>query len=407
MLETLERLCGAVSKPLLVMPNAGLPTMVEGRMIYLCSPDYMAKFARRFVQVGARLVGGCCGTTPEHIHAMAVALRQVASEQRSIAATKAVAQKEGVKPKPPVPLAERSALSAKIARSVFVTSVELTPPKGWSLNRVVKNSRFLKEAGFDVINIPDGPRASARMGPLAMAAIIEREVGIETVVHYACRDRNLVGMQSDLLGAYALGLCNILIITGDPPIMGDYPQATAVFDVDAIGLTHMVEQLNRGLDLGGQSIGKPTGFFNFVALNPTAINPEKELSRFRLKVEAGAKGAITQPVFDPEQLLEFIEKFEDDINIPILAGIWPLQNLRNAEFLANEVPGVRIPERLLDRMAKAKKHDREQEEGLAIAIEILEKVYSRVQGIQVAAPFGRITSAIGVLEAATDIGGAS
>jgi homocysteine S-methyltransferase len=244
------------------------------------------------------------------------------------------------------------------------------------------------------------------MGSLAMAAIIEREVGIETVVHYACRDRNLVGMQSDLLGAYALGLCNILIITGDPPILGDYPQSTAVFDVDSIGLTHMVEQLNCGLDLGGQSIGKPTGFFNFVALNPTALNPEKELSRFQLKVEAGAKGAITQPVFDSEQLLEFIEKIEKNINIPILAGIWPLQSLRNTEFLANEVPGVRIPESVLDRMAKAKKHDREQEEGQTIAVEILEKVYSRVQGIQVAAPFGRIKSAIGVLEAAAGIGGA-
>ncbi len=407
MLETLERLCRAIAKPLLVMPNAGLPTMVDGRMIYLCSPDYMAKFARRFVQVGARVVGGCCGTTPRHIHAMAVALRQIASEQRSIATTKKVTLKEGVEPKPPVPLAERSALSAKLARAEFVASVELTPPKGWSLNRVVKNSRVLKEAGFDVINIPDGPRASARMGSLAMAAIIEREVGIETVVHYACRDRNLVGMQSDLLGAYALGLCNILIITGDPPILGDYPQSTAVFDVDAIGLTHMVEQLNCGLDLGGQSIGKPTGFFNFVALNPTALNPEKELSRFQLKVEAGAKGAITQPVFDSEQLLEFIERIEKNINVPILAGIWPLQSLRNAEFLANEVPGVRIPESLLDRMAKAKKQDRESKEGQTIAVEILEKVYSRVQGIQVAAPFGRIKSAIGVLEAAAGIGSAS
>jgi homocysteine S-methyltransferase len=387
------------------MPNAGLPTMVEGRMIYLCSPDYMAKFARRFVQVGARIVGGCCGTTPEHIRAMAVALRQVSSEQRSIATSKTAALKKGADPKPPVPIAQRSDLAAKLARSEFVASVELTPPKGWSLGRVLKSSRFLKEAGFDAINIPDGPRASARMGPLAMAVIIEREVGVETIVHYACRDRNLVGMQSDLLGAYALGLRNILIITGDPPIMGDYPQATAVFDVDAIGLTHMVEQLNCGLDFGGQSIGKPTGFFNFVALNPTAINPEKELSRFRMKVEAGAKGAITQPVFDADQLLEFIEKLEKGEKIQILAGIWPLQSLRNAEFLANEVPGVRVPKTLLDRMSRAKKNDREQEEGQAIAVEILEKVYNKVQGIQVAAPFGRIKSAIAVLEAAGSMGG--
>ena len=405
MLDTVERLSKVVSQALLVMPNAGLPTTVEGRTIYLCSPDYMAKFARRFVQMGARMVGGCCGTTPEHIRAMAVAMRQVASEQRSIATAQTAVNAETAKPKPAIPLAERSALAAKLDRSQFVASVELTPPKGWSLGRILKNSRHLQEAGFDAINIPDGPRASARMGPLAMAAIIEREVGMETIVHYACRDRNLVGMQSDLLGAYALGLRNILIITGDPPILGDYPQATAVFDVDAIGLTHMVEQLNIGLDLGGQSIGKPTGFLNFVALNPTALNPDKELSRFHLKGASGAQGAITQPVFDAEQLIEFIERFEKDIRIPILAGIWPLQSLRNAEFLAHEVPGVRVPEVLLERMMGAKEANRELEEGQAIAVEMMGKVYGKVQGIQVAAPFGRIKSAIGVLEAALSMGG--
>ncbi|MBN2718619.1 MAG: methylenetetrahydrofolate reductase, partial [Deltaproteobacteria bacterium] len=250
------------------------------------------------------------------------------------------------------------------------------------------------------INIPDGPRASARMGPLAMAVVIERDIGVETVMHYACRDRNLVGMQADLLGAYALGLKNILVITGDPPIMGDYPHATAVFDVDAIGLTKMIRQLNTGLDLSGRSIGQPTGYVPLVGLNPTAVNQEKELKRLKLKVAAGALCAITQPVFDADQLLAFLDKIDPAAQVPILAGIWPLQSLRNAEFLANEMPGVSVPNEVLARMAKAHKDGDERAEGLQIAIELMEKVLPRVQGIQVSAPFGRIKSAVAVLDAA-------
>ncbi len=400
MLETLERVRDVTSKPLCVMPNAGLPTEVEGRTIYVCSPDYMANYARRFVQIGARVVGGCCGTTPEHIRAIAVSLRQLSGEQRSLETRPSLAPKPAVEPKTPIPIPDRSALAAKLATAEFVASVELAPPQGWNLSRILKSAKAVREAGFDAINIPDGPRAMARMGPLAMASVIEREVGCETLMHYACRDRNLVGMQSDLLGAYALGLRNLLVITGDPPIMGDYPQATAVFDVDAIGLTNMVSRLNQGLDLGGRSIGKPTGFLVLVGLNPAAINAEKEISRFRWKVDAGAHGAITQPVFDPQQLLDFLDRLDDELRIPILAGIWPLQSLRNAEFLANEVPGVSLPKQLLTRMAEAKKQDREREEGEQIAVEVLEAVHGHVRGIQVAAPFGRIQSAIRVLEAA-------
>ncbi|MBW2276060.1 MAG: bifunctional homocysteine S-methyltransferase/methylenetetrahydrofolate reductase [Deltaproteobacteria bacterium] len=401
MLETLESLARVTDKPLSVMPNAGLPTEVEGRTIYVCSPDYMANYARRFVQMGARIVGGCCGSTPDHTRAMATSLRQMSGEERSLAAVQvARPSEEPVEPQEPIALAERSRLASLVAAGKFVATVELSPPQGWNLNRILKNARRVHYAGFDAINIPDGPRASARMGPLAMASLIQREVGVETLMHYACRDRNLVGMQSDLLGAYALGLRNILVITGDPPILGDYPQATAVFDVDAIGLTNMITRLNSGLDLAGRKIGKPTGFLVMVGLNPTAINPDKELDRFRWKVDAGAHAAITQPVFDPDQLLVFMDRFDENLDIPILAGIWPLQSLRNAEFLANEVPGVSVPPSVLERMAEAHEQGRERDEGEAIAIEVLLKVRDRVQGIQVAAPFGRIRSAIRVLEVA-------
>jgi len=401
MLSTLERLVKVTSKPMIVMPNAGKPTEVEGRTIYISSPDYMANYARRFIQIGAQIVGGCCGTTPDHIRKIASSVRQLTAETRSLAKRKSAPPKSDPDHEE-IPLGERSKLAKKLEKGKFVASIELAPPHGWGLGRIIKSAHAIQDAGFDAINIPDGPRAMARMGPLAMAAVLEREVEIETLMHYACRDRNLLGMQSDLLGAYALNLRNLLLITGDPPIMGDYPNATAVFDVDSIGLTNMVTRLNRGLDLGGRSIGKPTGFMVFVGLNPTAINIEKEIDRFRWKVDAGAHAAITQPVFDANQLLDFLGKIED-LSIPILAGLWPMQSLRNAEFLANEVPGVSIPNSLLDRMSKAHKRDEEMKEGEKIVSEIFGQVYNHVQGIQVAAPFGRVKSAIRVLQAAKEI----
>jgi len=400
MLETLERLRTATRAPLSVMPNAGLPTEIEGRVFYMCSPDYMANYARHFVRIGARIVGGCCGTTPDHIRAIATAVRQMSAEARSFEVRTAAEGPSRPNDVTPVPVEQRSRLAHMITQGAFVATVELAPPQGWDLGRILKSAQAVHFAGFDAVNIPDGPRASARMGPLAMASVIEREVGIETVMHYACRDRNLLGMQSDLIGAYALGLRNLLVITGDPPILGDYPHATAVFDVDAIGLTNMVTRLNMGLDLSGRPIGSPTGFFVAVGVNPTAINPEKERARFRWKVEAGAHAAITQPVFDAEQLLRFLDALGDTAEIPILAGIWPVQSLRNAEFLANEVPGVSIPLQVLERMAAAQARGDERQEGERIAIEILERVRDRIQGIQVAAPFGRIQSAIAILAAA-------
>jgi homocysteine S-methyltransferase len=401
MLEALERLRVVTSRPLCVMPNAGKPTAVDGRTIYVTTPDYMANYARRFVQAGAQLLGGCCGTTPEHIRKIAQSVRQLGGEARSLSAVR--------KTEPPqktevtaavVPVAQRSSLAKKLEAGCFACSVELIPPHGYDLSRVLRSAAKAKEAGFDAVNIPDGPRAMARMGPLPMAVALEREVGVETIIHYACRDRNLLGMQSDLLGAYALGLRNLLVITGDPPILGDYPQATAVFDVDAIGLTNMITRLNGGTDLGGKSIGKPTGFYVLVGMNPTAINPQRELDRLRYKVEAGAHAIMTQPVFDPDQLLRFLDRIPDELRRPVLAGVWPLPSLRSAEFLANEVPGVSMPSSLLERMAAAKQRGEEIEEGERIAREIVARVLDRVEGLQIAAPMGRLQPATAVLDEA-------
>jgi len=400
MLDCLQRMRPLTEKPLCVQPNAGRPTQVEGRMIYLCSPDYMANYARRFIELGATVVGGCCGTTPDHIRAMAQSVRLhegVARGARRV--VESVPQEDAPEP---VPRAAKSTFAAKLARGEFVSTCELSPPRGWDMAGVYKRARRAQDAGFDCINIPDGPKASARLAALAMAVGIEREVGVETMMHYVCRDRNLLGMQADLLGAYALGLRNILVVTGDPPILGDYPHATAVFDVDAIGLTNVVHQLNQGFDLGGNRIGPPTGWHIGVGVNPTAINQERELKRFYWKVDAGAEFAITQPVFDPEQLLGFLEQMRKISDIPVIAGIWPLQSLRNAEFLANEVPGVNVPEAVLRRLGDAETPLREREEGEAVSIEVLRQVRSHVQGVQISAPFNRARSAVRVLSAALE-----
>jgi methionine synthase / methylenetetrahydrofolate reductase(NADPH) len=299
----------------------------------------------------------------------------------------------------PVPLAERSALGARLARGDLVTTVEIVPPKGVDPTPMFDQCRALKAAGVDAVNVPDGPRAQSRMGALLSALLIEREVGLETVIHYACRDRNLLGMLSDLLGAAAGGLRNLLLITGDPPKMGPYPDATAVFDIDSIGLTNLVSRLNHGLDPGHNALGTPTRFVIGVGVNPAANDLERELKRFAWKVEAGAEFAVTQPVFDLDQLDRFLRRVEGH-GIPIVAGIWPLVSLRNAEFLANEVPGVSVPAAVLDRMRRASERGKEAAlaEGVAIAREMLTNVRARVRGIQVSAPLGRVPVALEVLE---------
>jgi len=393
-LEAVEKLARVVTVPISAQPNAGLPREVEDRKIYMASPEYMGTYAKRMVEAGARFVGGCCGTTPEHIKAIAGFVQSV-SPRHSTAVAAAPAS---AKPVDPVPLAERSRLAAKLAGGKFITTVEIVPPKGVNPGPMFDQVRQLKAAGVDAVNVPDGPRAQSRMGALLSGLMIQREVGMEAVVHYACRDRNLLGMLSDLLGAAASGLNNLLIVTGDPPKMGPYPEATAVFDIDAIGLTNLVSRLNHGLDPGGNAIGDPTRFLIAVGVNPASPDKERELRRFAWKVEAGAELAVTQPVFDVDQLDRFLEEVAP-LGIPIVAGIWPLVSLRNAEFLANEVPGVTVPAVVLDRMraASAKGKEEALQEGVRIAQEMLAAVRTRVRGAQVAAPLGRVPVALEVL----------
>jgi homocysteine S-methyltransferase len=399
MLNVAERLVAATTRPLSMQPNAGLPRDVDGRTIYMASPEYMATYAARMIRKGVRFVGGCCGTTPEHISAICGALRMLSpvSQPRVFATT---AEQDG-QAMEPAPLAERSAWGGKLARGEFLTTVEIVPPRGSNPGPMLEGVRLLKEAGVDGVNVPDGPRAQSRMGALATALLIHQRVGIEPVIHYCCRDRNLLGMLSDLLGAQALGLRNMLFITGDPPKMGPYPDATAVFDIDSIGLTNLAARLNRGLDPGGNVLGEPTSFVIGVGVNPGAEDFEHEMRRFYWKVDAGAEYCITQPVFDLRQLERFVNHIErEGIRIPVIAGVWPLVSARNAEFLANEVPGVVVPEDVLERMRRASAEGKEQGtlEGTRVAQEMLRDALGMIQGVQVSAPFGRVPLALKVFE---------
>src|ERR1044072_5041830 len=399
-LSALEKMREVTKKKLSAQPNAGLPRDVQGRQFYMCSPEYMSKFAKRFIQSGAKFIGGCCGTTPAHIKLISDSVRAASPRAQrggfSGGATVTVDAPHihGVPPE------ERSKWGRKIALGEFVTSVEVLPPRGVDAKKTLDSLRLLKEAGVDGVNIPDGARAQSRMSALATAVLVEQQIGIESVLHYCCRDRNLLGMMSDLPGPAALGLPNILVITGDPPKMGPYPDATAVFDIDSIGLTNMVNKLNHGLDLGNNPIGEPTAFCIGVGVNPGAINLDEEIKRFEWKVEAGAQYAITQPVFDTNQLRDFLQRIEH-VRIPIIAGIWPLVSYRNAEFLHNEVPGVRVTPSIMDRMREASAISKEagRDEGLKIARESLMEVRDGIQGVQVSAPFGNVKYALEVFGA--------
>jgi homocysteine S-methyltransferase len=400
-LTALEKMRVVTNKRLSAQPNAGLPRDVQGRQFYMGSPEYMATFAKRFVQAGAKFVGGCCGTTPTHIKLIADAIRSISPRQAQVFVKSKPAEVTELTPVDVkvIPAEDRSKWSRKVARGEFVTSVEVLPPKGCDAQKTLESIALLKDAGVDAVNIPDGPRAQTRMSAQATAVLVEREIGIEAVLHYCCRDRNLLGMMSDLLGAAALGLHNLLIITGDPPKMGPYPDATAVFDIDAIGLTNMVNKLNHGLDLGNNPIGRPTAFSIGVGVNPGAVNLEEEIRRFEWKVEAGAEYAITQPVFDTEQLRSFLEKISH-VRIPIIAGIWPLISFRNAEFLHYEVPGVNVTPEILERMRIASDKGKEEarEEGIRIARESLLEVRDVIAGVQVSAPFGNVKYALQVFD---------
>jgi len=405
MLETVERMAGVTRARLSAQPNAGRPRDIEGRNIYLSSPEYLASYARRFAQQGVRLVGGCCGTTPEHIRQMKTAIKQL-NAGRSAAASPVGRVPSGSPGVPDmarpaatvdvVPRAEKSQFAATLAAGRFATIVELLPPKGFAGDDVVEQARALKIRGVDVVNIPDGPRGP-RMSALALAVLIQQKAGIETVLQFSCRDRTLLGMQSDLLGAHAMGIRNVVAVTGKARTVADYPDATTVFDVDSVGLTNVITRLNQGLDIAGQGIGAPAAFHLGVRVNPGAEDLDAEVKRFEYKVEAGAEFAITRPVFDAATF-ERLHKRIASAKIPILVGVWPFENVIDAEFMANEVPGIRVPDQVLDRMRSARSDDEASAQGIAIARETLVAVRGLVQGVHIAAPGGRIDAALAVLD---------
>lgn len=394
-LSTIERMRRVTRLPLAAMPNAGAPRAVEGRHLYLTSPEYMASFAKKFVKAGARFVGGCCGTTPQHTRAMRGALRALSAQENGVEEVEAgVVEVKQSRVEAP-PLAERSKLGAMLATGEFCTLVEIVPPKGFDCSKELEGAAELHKLGVDAINVPDSPRASARMSAQSLCVQIQQRVGIETVLHYTCRDRNLLSIQSDLLGAASIGLKNILCLTGDPPKMGNYPTATAVFDVDAIGLTKIVRDLNLGMDLGGGPIGGSAAFTVGVAANPGVADIDNEIRRFAAKVEAGGEYGITQPVFDLRLLEQFLRRIEG-FRIPVIAGIWPLTSVKNAQFMRDELK-VSMPEAILSRMAQAATPEDARAEGILIAQEMLASVRTQVQGVQVSAPFGKYRAAAQVL----------
>jgi methionine synthase I (cobalamin-dependent)/5,10-methylenetetrahydrofolate reductase len=411
MLDTIERMAAVTTRKLSAQPNAGKPRDVEGRNIYLCSPDYMASYARRFILHNVRVVGGCCGTTPEHIRQIKTAVRGVApavlrghdgqegrvSQEERVAQASRVGQVGQAGKEPPVPRRQKSHLANALEDRKFVVAVELAPPRGFQTDQIVERAKRLQAQRVDVINIPDGLRAGARLSALSLAVLIEQHAGIETILHYSCRDRNLLGIQSDLLGAHAMGLRNLLLITGDPGRVGDYPDATAVFDVDSIGLTNVVSRLNHGCDVGGQTIGAATRFHVGVSVNPAASNMDQELRRFDYKVEAGAEFVLTRPVFDVKAFEMFLKRIEH-AHLPVVAGVFPFESARNAEFMANEVPGVRVPDALLERMRRTERPAEAAEEGITIAREIARELRGSVQGVQVSTQSGDIDAALGVID---------
>ncbi len=396
LLEAIERMTLHTSKPLSAMPNAGLPVTVEGRNLYLCSPEYMAQYSRRFLEAGAKIVGGCCGTTAAHI-------KEIRNEARSFhpgrhrPPARVQEPDERVQPQPDIPAAKRSALGAKLAAGQFVTFVEILPPRGVDASKEVAGAALCKTAGIDCINVPDGPRASARLSAQVTCQLIQKQAGIEAVLHFCCRDRNILGIQSELLGAHAAGIHNLICITGDPPRMGTYPDATAVFDVDAIGLIRIAHHLNRGLDLGGNAMGSQTSLLIGAGANPGSLHLDEELRRIEKKVEAGADYFVTQPVFDLDLLEAFLKRTEQ-YKLPIIAGVWPLTSFRNAEFMVNELR-VPVPQQYMEQMRAAEDAESARAAGVAIAREMVERAQSMTAGVQLSAPFGRYEMAIEVAQA--------
>ena len=400
MLETIERIAAVTNAKLSALPNAGKPRDIEGRNIYLCSPEYMASYARRFVTSGVRLVGGCCGTTPEHIRQICSAVKRLNPAVAAAAGrtdTRAASVAEAAHAQQPFARAEKSRFAAALALGRFVVGIELVPPRGLACTEAIEQARTLSKRLVDVLTILDGPHTGTRMSALSLAVLVQQQAGIETMLQYSCRDKNLLGIQSDLLGAHAMGVRNLLGITGDVRLLGEIPDATAVFDIDSIGLTNVVTRLNHGLDVGGQPIGAPTAFHAGVMVNPGADDLDAELRRFDFKVEAGAEFAVTRPLFDLRSFERFLSR-TSHVKIPIIVSLWPFESVLNAEFMANEVPGLTVPDALMQRMKRTRDEPAAAAEGVAIAREIGIAVKAMAQGIQVSAASGKLDAAIAVLD---------
>lgn len=394
MLRYLEAVRNLTDKPLCIQPNVGLPQTVDGRTLYMCTPEYVAEYAKRFYEKGADIIGGCCGTGPEHIRRISKAVKSVNRADRTVQTiSAAVSNSPANVAEPAVPFAARSALAKKIASGEPVRMIEITPPRSINLDETIEKVRLCARYGIDAVNIPDGPRASCRQSALASAVKCGQIPGIETVLHVCSRDRNIIALQSDMLGAQSLGINNMLFITGDPPKLGDYPDAAGVFDIDAIGLTRMADMLNRGFDVSGRAIPQPTAITIGVGVNPGANDIEREMKRFRMKAAAGAEYCITQPAFDTEVFEKFIE-MSADCHIPVIAGIWPFVSYKNAEFMANEVPGVVVPQKLLKQMAAAADKKQTIRTGIEIARHSMEAIKDKVAGFAVSAPFGNVRIAL-------------
>ena len=398
MLETLDRIADVTDVWLSAQPNAGKPRAIEGRNLYLCSPEYMASYARRFIASGVRLVGGCCGTTPEHIRQISLASRSMAPGLKRPAGGADVRTPVAEQPnaRPALPRETKSTMARKLVNGGFIRAIELTPPRGHASSTALADATRLAARGVDVVMIPDGPRSGARMSALSLAVLVQQHAAVEVLLQYSCRDRNLLGIQSDLLGAHAMGLRNVLGVTGDVRSLGEIPAATAVFDVDSIGLTNVINRLNHGLDIGGQSIGEPTSFHTGVMVNPSR-DLDQELRRLEFKVEAGAEFAVTRPVFDVSAFERFLARIAP-LRIPVIVGIWPFESALNAEFMANEVPGVMVPEALVERMRRTTSADHAIAEGVLIAQELARALSPMAVGVQISTPSGRLDAALDVLD---------
>ena len=393
MLEILNIVRDQIRKPFAVLPNAGFPKEVDGRQLYLADPDYFSEYSLKFLDAGASIVGGCCGTSAEHIRKMGKAILNLDASRKTFEFHHV---KEEVKEVEPLALAKRSKLGNALAAGEWINSIELIPPMGWGLEKIVERTSLLSVPEVTCVNLPDGPRASSRVSGMITAIELERRTGVETVLHVCCRDRNLIGLQSDILGAQAAGLRNMLFVTGDPPKVGNYPDVTGVFDVDAVGLLSLGTRLNRGIDLGGSALPAPTTLVMGAGVNPASPNLELEIERAFKKAEAGAEYFITQPIFDTDVILSFISKIKNT-EVPVLVGVWPLASYRNALFLNNEVPGVSIPDEIMERMERPDSKEAARQEGVAIAREIVSRIRSEAAGIQVSPPFGNVQTALDMI----------